>query len=116
MKRRILHVLLGVVLLGGAGAAARAAADDNPAPKKEAEKRSGTVTGVLTAKGTNYIEVKADGEEKARRHLYHRGGTKELRQAITDTHLGSRVRLEWQFLEHLRVMSWEVLKRAEKGG
>jgi hypothetical protein len=79
---------------------------------KEEEVKSGTVVGTLADKMPNYIEIKADGEEKARRYLFFRGGTPELRRAINDTPLGSRVRVEWRFLEHLRVMNIEVLKRA----
>jgi hypothetical protein len=82
---------------------------------KEEEAKGGTVVGTLAAKEPNYIEIKADGEERARRYLYHRGGTPELRRLIADTTVGSRVRVEWRFLEHLRVMNMEVLKRAEKG-
>lgn len=37
--------------------------------KKKPAKKSGTLTGAVTAKGKNYIEVKADGEENARRYM-----------------------------------------------
>jgi hypothetical protein len=95
------------------------AADD---PKKDGEKR-GTVTGVVTAKGDNWIEVKADGEERARRYVAHwRGGNpkdgggpdKETVAKIKEVPLKARVRLEWSFQERPRVEKIEVLKKEEK--
>jgi hypothetical protein len=95
------------------------AADD---PKKDGEKR-GTVTGVVTAKGDNWIEVKADGEERARRYVAHwRGGNpkdgggpdKETVAKIKEVPLKARIRLEWSFQERPRVEKIEVLKKEEK--
>ena len=95
------------------------AADD---PKKDGEKK-GTVTGVVTAKGDNWIEVKADGEERARRYVAHwRGGNpkdgggpdKETVAKIKEVPLKARVRLEWSFQERPRVEKIEVLKKEEK--
>jgi hypothetical protein len=91
-------------------------------PRKDAEKK-GTVTGVVTAKGENWIEVKADGEEKARRYVPHwRGGNpdkgggpdKEMVAKIKDVPLKARVRLEWSFEERPRVEKIEVLRKEEK--
>ena len=91
-------------------------------PKKDAEKK-GTVTGVVTAKGDNWIEVKADGEERARRYVPHwRGGNpdkgggpdKEMVAKIKEVPLKARVRLEWSFEERPRVEKIEVLKKEEK--
>jgi hypothetical protein len=88
-------------------------------PKKDAEKK-GTVTGVVTARGDNWIEVKADGEEKPRRYVPHwRGGApkdgggldKEMVAKIKDVPLKSRVRLEWSFEERPRVEKIEVLRK-----
>src|SRR3954451_14202838 len=57
------------------GLAAATAADEKDKGGKKDEARKGTVTGVLSAKGDNWIEVKADGEEKARKYVPHwRGG------------------------------------------
>lgn len=97
-------------------AAASAAADE---PKKDEEKK-GTVTGIVTAKADNWIEVKADGEEKARRYMAHwRGGLpkdgggpdKEIVAKIKEVPLKARVRLEWTFQERPRVEKIEVLKK-----
>lgn len=88
-------------------------------PKKDAEKK-GTVTGVVTDKGDNWIAVKADGEEKARRYFPHwRGGApkdgggpdKEMVAKIKEVPLKARVRLEWSFEERPRVEKIEVLKK-----
>jgi hypothetical protein len=88
--------------------------------KKGEEPRKGTVTGVVTAKGDNWIEVKADGEEKARRYVPHwRGGApadgggldKEMVGKIKETPVNSRVRLEWSFEERPRVEKIEILKK-----
>ena len=66
------------------------------------------MTGVVTAKGDNWIEVKADGEEKARRYVPHwKGGLpkdgggpdKDMVAKIKETAVNSRVRLEWEFEE-----------------
>ena|SRR6476619_4871868 len=90
--------------------------------KKDAEKK-GTVTGVVAAKADNWIEVKADGEEKARRYFLHwRGGNpkdgggpdKEMAAKIKETPLKARVRLEWSFQERPRVDKIEVLKKEDK--
>jgi hypothetical protein len=92
------------------------------AQEKKDEPRKGTVTGVVTAKGDNWIEVKADGEEKARRYVPHwRGGApadgggpdKDMVAKIKDTPLKSRVKLDWEFEERARVVKIEVLKKPE---
>jgi hypothetical protein len=74
--------------------------------------KKGTVTGKLMAKDPNWIEVQADGEKKARRYFFHFGGTKELRDAIRGTDLGSRVRIEWIFVERPRIIKLELIKKA----
>ena len=92
-------------------------ADD--AKKSPDEGKKGTVTGVVTAKGESWIEVKADGEEKARRYVPHwRGGApdkgggpdKEMVAKLKAVPVKARVRLEWSFEERPRVEKIEVLK------
>jgi hypothetical protein len=109
--------LLAVVALALAATAGRA-----EEPKKDADEgKKGTVTGVVTAKDDNnrWIEVKADGEEKARRYVPHwRGGNpkdgggpdKDTVAKIKEVPLKARVRLEWSFQERPRVEKIEVLK------
>jgi hypothetical protein len=100
-----------------------AVADDKKGDKKDEKDRKGTVTGVVTAKGDNWIEVKADGEEKARRYVPHwKGGQpkdgggpdKEMVAQIKKTELKARVRVEWEFEERARVVKLEVLKKDDK--
>jgi hypothetical protein len=114
----VLHVLR-LAIVAFLATAAGAAADE---PKKDAEKK-GTVTGVVTAKGDNWIEVKADGEEKGRRYVPHwRGGApkdgagpdKEMVAKIKEVPVKARVRLEWSFEERPRVEKIEVLKKEGK--
>ena len=92
-------------------------ADD--AKKSPDEGKKGTVTGVVTAKGDNWIEVKADGEEKARKYVPHwKGGApaagggpdKAMVARLKEIPLKSRVRLEWTFEERPRVEKIEILK------
>jgi hypothetical protein len=105
---------------------------EKDAAKKGEERRKGTVTGVVTAKGRSWIEVKGDGEEKARRYVPHwRGGVpadgggpdKEMVARISEIAVNSRVKLDWVFEERPRVEKIEVLrtgagrgKGASKGG
>jgi hypothetical protein len=91
--------------------------DGKEPPKKEEpkdEEKKGTVTGKLTAKEKNWVEVQADGEEKARRYYLRGKGTPELVKAIEDATVNSRVRIEWEFFERPRVMKLEVIKAADK--
>jgi hypothetical protein len=113
-----LLLLVAVGLLGGAGLSSAEEKKD----KKEAV-RKGTVVGTLTDKSDKWIEVKADGEEKARRYVPHwRGGApsagggpdKKTLELIGKLKKGSRVRLEWSFAERLRIDKVEVLKAPEE--
>ena len=91
--------------------------------KDPMEGKKGTVIGTVVAKTENAIEVKAAGEEKARKYVPQwRGGLpaagggldKEILKAIREIKIGSRVEVEWLFEERLRVMSIKVLKAAAK--
>jgi hypothetical protein len=125
MTRRCFAWLLALGLVAPALAAPQKA-DEKKTEKKDDKKaeeaRKGTVTGVVTAKGDNWIEVKADGEEKARKYVPHwKGGNpnagggpdKEMVAKIKDTPLHSRVQLEWVFDERPRVEKIEVLKKGD---
>jgi hypothetical protein len=98
------------------------AASAGPAQEKKKEKdpdegKKGTVTGVVVSKGDNFIEVKADGEEKGRKYFLHYksgGPDKEMQAKIKETPVKARVRLEWVFQERPRVEKIEVLKKEEK--
>lgn len=97
--------------------------DEKKEEKKDEKERKGTVTGVVSAKGDNWLEVKADGEEKARRYVPHwKGGApdkgggpdKDMVAQIKKVEVNARVRLEWEFEERARVVKLEVLKKEEK--
>lgn len=113
LSRIALSAFLAVALSG-------AVAGQDKKDDKKTESRKGTVTGVVSAKGSNWIEVTADGEEKGRRYVPHwKGGLpkdgggpdKEMIARIKDTPLKSRVRIEWEFEERARVLKIEVLKK-----
>jgi hypothetical protein len=65
--RLLAGVVLALVLIGGMSFSTADEKKKEP-DKKEPEKKFGSVMGTLTAKGDTWIEVKADGEEKARRY------------------------------------------------
>src|SRR5262245_36719630 len=73
--------------------------------KKEPDKRGGTIVGEVTAKEKNWIEVKADGEEKARRYVPRwvggapaagGGFDKKMLEEIAKLKVGSRIKIEWE--------------------
>jgi hypothetical protein len=80
--------------------------------REQDPERKGTVVGLATAKGGYWIEVKADGEEKARK--YYCGSDPVALKAVKATEIGSRVRLDWRFEEVFRVVKIEELKPPEK--
>lgn len=99
-----------------------AAQDKKPEEKKKDEPRKGSVTGVVSAKGDNWLEVKADGEEKGRRYVPHwKGGLpkdgggpdKEMVAKIKETPLNARVKIDWEFEERARVVKIEILKKPD---
>ena len=124
IARFALAVLLAAASLLGSATGQEKKDDKKPDEKKKDEPRKGTVTGVVTAKMENWIEVKADGEDKGRRYVPHwRGGApsagggpdKKMLATFKTLKVGSRVRLEWAFEERLRAEKVEVLKApAEK--
>ena len=125
-RRQMLGLLAGALGTEALGSSARLAADDEKQPPKDKDKekkRSGTVIGVVTDRGDNWVEVKAAGEEKARRYVPHwvggqpkdgGGPDKKMVEKIKKLEVGSRVRLEWEFEERPRVIKLEMLKEPEK--
>ncbi|MFN4257835.1 MAG: FecR family protein [Gemmataceae bacterium] len=122
-KHMIVRVLVGTVVVAGSwgvvtltGGEERAFADEKQA---EPAKKTGTVVGVITNKGENFIEVKADGEAEGRRYVPRwvgglpkdgGGPDKTMLKVIRELKVGSRVRIEWFFEERPRVVKVEVIK------
>lgn len=100
-------------------------AQEKKSPGKDSKKKSGTLIGVVTAKGPNFIEVKAFGEERARKYFPHwRGGApkdgggldKKMLETFRKLKTGNRIRLTWEFEERPRAVQIEVIgKDKEKG-
>ena len=89
------------------------------------EGQKGTLTGLLTAKSDKWIEVRADGDKEAKRYIPHwRGGMpadgggldKAMLETIKKLRVPNRVKLDWEFAEHLRVNSVEIVEPKEKSG
>lgn len=122
-----LALLIGVMGLGdgafGMAQEAKKEEKKKDEKKKEGEIKKGTVTGVVSAKGDNWIEVKADGEEKARRYMPHwiggapaNGGglDKKMLAIFKELPLNARIRMEWEFEERNRAVKIEVLKKEKE--
>jgi hypothetical protein len=101
-----------------AGRALHAALQEKKEGKdaKKDGKRSGTVVGQVTKKGENFIEVKADGEERARRYVPHwlaGGFDKKMLKTFRELKIGTRIRLEWEFDERARAVRIEALRKPD---
>jgi hypothetical protein len=109
----------GIRVLWLAALLAACALQAEAGEKKKDEKRGGTIIGVLTAKGKDFVEVKAPGEEKGRRYVPHwvgglpaQGGgpDKKVMKLFEPLKVGDRVRLDWEFEERPRVLRIEAIK------
>lgn len=126
-RNLVVKVLVGAVLvIGGWGAVAGGQGRLVAQEKKEKnplEGKKGKAVGVLVAREKNFIEVKADGEEKGRRYVPHwRGGApdkgggldKKMLEVFAKLNVGDRIEVEWVFEERLRAEKVTVLKKAER--
>jgi hypothetical protein len=115
------------VILGTGASGLLAAPGDNKdtGDAKKAKKRGGTVIGTLTKKGDNFIEVKADGEEKARKYVPHwvggapaKGGgpDKKMLAVFRKLQVGSRVEVKWEFDERPRAVAVKLLHEPPGAG
>ena len=124
-KNRNFGVLVGAVLFGLAWAVidmsgpAGLAQEKDKKEKNPLEGKKGKAIGILTEKGPNFIEVKADGEEKGRRYVPNwvggnpdKGGgpDKMMLKIISELKVGSRLEVEWLYEERFRVIGVKVLK------
>lgn len=96
-----------------------------PAFAEPQQPTSGTITGILTAKGESWIEVQAEGAKAAERYLpFWRGGLpkdggsfdKEMLKTIKSLRVTNLVKLAWTLEEHKRIVSVEMILPAEKSG
>lgn len=85
--------------------------------------KKGRSIGLLTARGQNFIEVKADGEVKGRKYvprwvggLPADGGglDKKMLKTFESLKIGSRLQVDWVFEERLRAIAVKVLQEPEK--
>jgi hypothetical protein len=114
------QLLGGILMLGSVWLIGHGQAQDKKAKNPE-EGKKGTTVGMLVNKGENFIEVKADGEEKARRFVPQwiggapaKGGgpDKAVVKIFRDLTVGSRIEVDWVFEERLRALKIKVLKAA----
>jgi hypothetical protein len=82
------------------------------------EGKKGKAVGTLTDKSDKFIEVKADGEEKARRYVPRwvggapadgGGPDKAMVKVFSGLKIGSRVEVEWEYEERFRAVRVRVL-------
>lgn len=113
----LVSAALGLVALAQVGNPALA--QDKKKEKDPLEGKKGKVIGTLTDKGPNFIEVRADGEEKGRKYVPHwvggapaQGGgpDKKMLKVFSELKVGSRIEVEWVFEERLRAVGVQVLK------
>ncbi|MDQ3815722.1 MAG: sigma-70 family RNA polymerase sigma factor [Armatimonadota bacterium] len=105
--------------------AADTGANDSQAPPAADEGQTGTVTGILTAQGDNWIEVKADGAGHSTRFFAHANGDapgdaddldKNAAATIKELIVPNRVRLEWQMAGKPRLRNVEMVVPEERSG
>jgi hypothetical protein len=120
IRQRILSAALLVGIVGTLLAAfcceASLHAQDKKKEKDPLEGKKGTTIGTLVAKEKNYIEVKADGEEKGRKYVPQwvgrnpGGPDPDMLKVFAGLKVGSRLEVEWLFEERFRAMKVKVLK------
>ncbi|MBI2806867.1 MAG: hypothetical protein HYX68_17955 [Planctomycetes bacterium] len=114
-----LGLALGVLTTGESAALAQ---DKKKKEKNPLEGKKGTAIGTLVSKGPNFIEVRADGEEKGRKYMPQwiggapaKGGglDKKILKIFSGLKIGSRVEVQWLYHERFRAMGVKVLKKAD---
>lgn len=114
--RRQVYPILGTTAFALLlGLLTTADAQDKKKEKDPNEGKKGKTIGTLTAKAEKFIEVKADGEEKARKYVPRWVGDggggleKAMLKTFSELKVGSRVEVEWQFEERFRALAVKVL-------
>jgi hypothetical protein len=119
MARRL---LCGAIFLGALWEFVQAGNAQEKKAKSPEEGKKGTTIGMLVevvvvpGKAT-YIEVKGDGEEKARKFFPQwtkadKGFEKAMVQTFKELKVGSRIEVDWVYEERLRALKVKVLKAA----
>ncbi len=116
MKKTMATALAGAALMASALA---------PQASLAAEGDKGRLDGMLTAKGENWIEVRADDAKESKRYVANwvgglpkdgGGPDKAMLETIKKLRVPNRVRLNWAFIERLRVVSVEWFEPTDKTG
>jgi hypothetical protein len=112
LNRRSVMVLFAVTLLSCLWL--------NQATAAEGEDgKGGSVTGVVTAKGKDFIKVRSEGDKEPKQYMPNwKGGNdggldKDMLEKIGGVPIGSVVKISWKQDEHLRVTALEVVKKGE---
>ncbi|MBM3995114.1 MAG: hypothetical protein FJ303_13325 [Planctomycetes bacterium] len=71
-----------------------------PSDKKDEPKRGKTVGAIVSRENNKWIEVKSDGEEKARKYYVHAKLPDKLLAAVREAPIGSRVAVEFVLTNH----------------
>jgi hypothetical protein len=117
--RELLRLAIGLALIVGLAWTREEASAQDKKPKNPEEGKKGTAIGILVAKGDNFIEVKADGDEKARKYVPQwmggapsagGGPDKEVLKIFRELKVGSRIEVDWVFEERLRALKIKVLR------
>jgi len=80
----------------------------------------GALVGVVVSRGREFVEVRAEGEEQAKKYKpqwigEHGGGLdRRMLERIADLKQGMRVRMVWKFEEHDRVIGIERLPEEKR--
>jgi hypothetical protein len=119
--RRIM-VALAIVIAGWSLQTSKSTQAFAVQPKKKEkdknEGKKGKTVGILVSKGPNFIDVLADGEEKAREYVPQwvggnpdKGGgpDKAMLKIFRSLKVGSRIQVSWLYEERLRALAVEVL-------
>ena len=116
IKKTVVTALAGAALMASALA---------PQTSVAAEGDKGTLTGMLTAKGENWIEVRADDAKESKRYIPNwigglpkdgGGPDRAILETIKKLRVPNRVQLNWAFIEHLRVVGVEWFEPKDKTG
>jgi RNA polymerase sigma factor (sigma-70 family) len=117
VKKTLFPAIVGATMAGGLFVPNTTASAEEPTKS--------TLAGLLVAKSANSIDVRADGEKEAKRYipmwiggLPKDGGGPDAAtvEAIKKLRVPNRVRLNWEFQEHLRVLRVEVVEPATNSG